>query len=91
MKGLHLFGLVDVRDIILILSMSIFIFTILFLFSPYLFSGLPDALTCESMDQFLEDDMLGKIKLTEGDKQMLLEGMNWCMEKGYQVKPLSHD
>uniref|UniRef100_A0AAT9JA50 ORF42 n=1 Tax=Nitrosopumilaceae spindle-shaped virus TaxID=3065433 RepID=A0AAT9JA50_9VIRU len=65
----------------------ILIITFIYLVFPP--SGLPDALTCESMDKFLEDDMLGKIELTKNDKQTLLEGMDWCMAKGYEVKPLT--
>ena len=62
---------------IIIIGVLLFI-----IFFPH--SGLPDVMSCEDIDNFLVDDSQGKIELTKSDKQTLLEGMDWCIERGYK-------
>jgi hypothetical protein len=47
------------------------------------------ATTCEEIDDFLERDLIGNIELDDVNYDSLMRAMEWCMEKGYEPKPLT--
>jgi len=57
-----------------------------------LFTGTLDpyhAMSCGSIDYVLSSNLVGDIELNDSNYERLMDGMNWCMEQGFEPQPIS--